>query len=83
MKQTVDVLAVFDVGALHPRPIKFKYLERGLKQTVNIDRILNVEWIGSGYVTRIVYECATPMNGRLITYRLSYYYKESKWIFEK
>ena len=82
MKQNVDVLAIFDVGALHPRPVKFKVFERGLKQTVNVGRVNRVDWIGSGYVKRIVYECITPMNGKEISYTLSYYYKESRWELE-
>ena len=30
MRQAVDVLAVFDVGAMSPRPIRFKVVEFGI-----------------------------------------------------
>ena len=36
MRQAVDVLAVFDVGAISPRPIRFKVVEHGIKKTVRI-----------------------------------------------
>ena len=47
MRQAVDVLAVFDVGALSPRPIRFKVVESGIKKTVRVTDIRNIEWLGA------------------------------------
>ncbi len=82
MRQAVDVLAVFDIGARSPRPIRFKVLEHGIKVTVKVSDILNIEWLGAGGVTRIEYECATVNDGRSIHYKLLYYYRESRWEIE-
>ncbi len=79
MRQAVDVLAVFDVGALSPRPIRFKVVERGIKKTVRVTDIKNIEWYGAGGMTRIVYDCLTVCEGRRIEYQLLYFYKECRW----
>lgn len=79
MRQAVDVLAVFDVGALSPRPIRFKVVERGIKKTVRVTDIKNIEWYGAGGMTRIVYDCLTINEGRRIEYQLLYFYKECRW----
>ena len=39
MRQAVDVLAVFDVGAMSPRPIRFKVVEHGIKKTVRVTEV--------------------------------------------
>lgn len=79
MRQKVDVLAVFDIGAASPRPIRFKVLEHGIKTTVRVTDISNIEWLGAGGVTRIEYDCTTVSNGRHIEYKLLYFYNECRW----
>ena len=82
MRQPVDVLAVFDVGAISPRPIRFKVVECGIKKTVRVTDIKNIEWLGAGGVTRIVYDCVTVNEGRRINYKLLYFYRECRWEIE-
>lgn len=82
VRQPVDVLAVFDIGAVSPRPIRFKVLEHGIKTTVRVTDIRNIEWLGAGGVTRIEYDCTTVSNGRHIYYKLLYFYNECKWELE-
>lgn len=79
MRQAVDVLAVFDIGAMSPRPIRFKVLEHGIKTTVRVTDIRNIEWMGAGGSTRIEYDCFTVSEGRRIEYKLLYYYRECRW----
>ena len=79
MRQAVDVLAVFDIGAMSPRPIRFKVLEHGIKTTVKVTDINRIEWMGAGGTTRIEYYCVTVSDGRRVTYKLLYYYHECKW----
>ena len=76
------MLAVFDVGATSPRPLRFMILEQGIKKTVRITDIMNIEWLGAGGMTRIVYDCCTINKGRRIEYQLLYFYHESKWELE-
>ena len=66
MRQAVDVLAVFDIGAMSPRPIRFKVVDHGIKKTVRI----------------IVYDCLTVNEGRRIRYKLFYFYHECRWELE-
>ena len=82
MRQAVDVLAVFDIGAVSPRPIRFKVLERGIKTSVRVTDISNIEWLGAGGVTRIEYECTTVSEGRHVDYKLLYFYRECRWELE-
>ena len=82
MRQAVDVLAVFDIGAMSPRPIRFKVLEHGIKTTVKVTDINNIEWIGAGGMTRIVYDCTSVNAGRHIDYKLHYFYRECRWELE-
>ena len=82
MRQAVDVLAVFDIGALSPRPLRFK-VDSGIKKTVRITDISNVEWLGAGGTTRIVYDCCTVSEGRCILYKLLYFYRECRWEIER
>jgi len=82
MRQPVDVLAVFDIGAMSPRPIRFKVLERGIKTTVRVTDIRKIEWLGAGGVTRIEYDCITVNNGRNLNYKLLYFYNECRWELE-
>lgn len=83
MRQAVDVLAVFDVGAMSPRPIRFKVVELGIKKTVRITDIKNIEWLGAGGVSRIVYDCCTVNEGRRVNYQLLYFYRECRWEIER
>ena len=82
MRQAVDVLAVFDIGAMSPRPIRFKVVEHGIKKTVRITDISNIEWLGAGGMTRIVYDCLTVNEGRRLRYKLFYFYQECRWELE-
>ena len=82
VRQSVDVLAVFDIGAMSPRPIRFKVLEHGIKTTVKVSEIRNIEWLGAGGVTRIEYNCVTVSEGRRISYKLLYFYRECRWELE-
>lgn len=79
MRQSVDVLAVFDIGAMSPRPIRFKVIEHGIKTTVKVSDIRNIEWLGAGGVTRIEYDCQSVCEGRRIGYKLLYFYNECRW----
>ena len=82
MKQEVDVLAVFDVGSSAPKPIRFKIRELGIKKSVPVTSIKNIEWIRSGGTTRAVYFCDTINAGQHISYCLLYYYQENRWEVE-
>ena len=82
MKQKIDVLAAFDIEAMNPRPIRFKLIEHGVKTTVSVDRIKRAEWMGAGGVTRIVYDCENVNDGKLIPYKLIYFYRECRWEIE-
>ena len=83
MRQSVDVLAVFDIGALSPKPLRFRVVENGIKKTVRVTDINNIEWLGAGGMTRIVYDCCTVSEGRHIFYKLLYFYRECRWEMEK
>ena len=82
MRQKIDVLAAFDIEATTPRPIRFKLIEHGMKVMVNVDKVKRAEWLGAGGVTRIVYECENVRDGRIIPYRLLYFYRECRWEVE-
>ena len=79
MKQAVDVLAVFDIGAASPRPLRFKLVDRGIKTTVRISNIRNIEWVRSGGVTHVEYDCTSINDGRYIDYKLLYFSNDSRW----
>ena len=83
MRQAVDVLAVFDIGALSPRPLRFRVVDSGIKKTVRVTDIKNIEWLGAGGMTRVVYDCCTVNEGRRIPYKLLYFYNECRWEIEK
>ena len=83
MKQAVDVLAVFDIGALSPRPIRFRVVDSGIKKTVRVTDINNIEWLGAGGMNRVVYDCCTVNDGRRILYKLLYFCHECRWEVEK
>lgn len=82
MKQEVDVLAVFDVGSRAPKPIRFKIRELGIKKTVPVTNISNVEWMRAGGNTRATYFCDTINAGQRLSYSLHYYFQECRWEVE-
>ena len=83
MRQAVDVLAVFDIGALSPRPLRFKVVDSGIKKTVRVTDIRNIEWVGAGGMTRVEYDCCAVNEGRRISYKLLYFYNECRWEIER
>ena len=84
MQETqVDVLAAFDTGASYPRPIRFKVYENGIKKTVDVSEILNVEDLGAGGMMRYEYTCRSQGARGPIEYRLKYYYMKSNWTLER
>ena len=83
LRQAVDVLAVFDIGALSPKPLRFRIVDSGIKKTVRVTDITNIEWIGAGGTTRVEYDCCTVHEGRRILYKLLYFYHECRWEIER
>lgn len=79
MKQDVDVLAVFETGAEYPRPVRFKLFENGIKKTVAVGRITDVEHLGAGGMRRYDYKCESLGSNGNIHYTLSYYYNTGSW----
>lgn len=79
MKQDVDVLAVFETGAEYPKPVRFKLLENGIKKTVSVGRITDVDHLGAGGMLRYEYKCESPGAAEALQYRLKYYYKKQMW----
>ena len=78
MKQEVDVMTLFKKGQRQPTPIKFRYIEKGEKLTVEIYDVLSFDYIGQN---RIDYECnALSKRGNLICFVLQYYRSEGRWI---
>ena len=67
MRQAVDVLAVFDIGAVSPRPIRFKVLEHGIKTTVRVTDIRNIEWLGAGGVMVVASNTNAPQSAMVVT----------------
>ena len=45
MIQTVDVVAIFDRMIREPKPVRFKIYDSGHWKSVNVERILNIEWM--------------------------------------
>lgn len=82
MRQTVDVLAIFDADANAPRPIRFKIFENGIKVTVKITEIIRTDWVRAGGVTHIKYDCITINEGKRLEYSLMYFYSECRWEYE-
>ena len=82
MRQDIDVIAIFESGKKHPRPLRFKLMETGEKTSVNIDQIKRVESVGAGLVKRLEYECESAGIRGIIKYKLMYLYNEGRWIIE-
>lgn len=76
---TVDVLAVFEAGADHPKPLRFKLFENGIKKAVDVSQIVDINHIGAGGMSRIEYTCRSASTRGMIEYRLLYFYNRCQW----
>ena len=56
MAQTVDVVAIFDRMLREPKPVRFKIYDSGHWKSVNVERILNIEWMRLDGKVQIVYK---------------------------
>ena len=73
MVQTVDVIAIFDKMIREPKPVRFKIYDSGHWKSVNVERILNIEWMRLDGKVQIVYSCESrSCNGKMINYKLKY-----------
>lgn len=82
MKQQIDVIAIFDIGATAPRPLRFQILEDGVKSVVKVESIDLVQTVGAGFASRVEFSCKSTVRGRKIAYKLLYYYQDCKWEVE-
>ena len=82
MRQSVDVLAIFEEGAEYPRPVRFKIFENGIKKTVDVSEIADIKHLGAGGKTRIEYTCNSAGQHGRIEYKLLYLYQLHKWEIE-
>lgn len=83
MIQTVDVIAIFDRMIREPKPIRFKIYDSGRWKSVNVERILNIEWMRLDGKVQIVYSCTSrSCNGQMINYKLRYIQQEIRWEME-
>ena len=77
MIQTVDVIAIFDRMIREPKPVRFKIYDSGRWKSVNVERILNIEWMRLDGKVQIVYSCESrSCNGQMISYKLKYLHQE-------
>lgn len=83
MRQPVDVLAIFEEDQKYPKPVRFKVLEGGIKKSVAVLEIRNVEWLGAGGMSRIEYTCSSQGRNGSIEYKLLYYYRVCRWEIER
>ena len=83
MAQTVDVIAIFDRMIREPKPVRFKIYDSGHWKSVNVERILNIEWMRLDGKVQIVYSCESrSCNGKMINYRLKYIHQDIRWEME-
>jgi len=83
MIQTVDVIAIFDRMIREPKPVRFKIYDSGRWKSVNVERILNIEWMRLDGKVQIVYSCTSrSCNGQMINYKLRYIQQEIRWEME-
>ena len=83
MAQIVDVVAIFDRMMREPKPVRFKIYDSGHWKSVNVERILNVEWMHRDGKVQIVYTCLSKScNGQMISYKLSYLQQDIRWELE-
>ena len=83
MIQTVDVIAILDRMIREPKPVRFKIYDSGHWKSVNVERILNIEWMRLDGKVQIVYSCESrSCNGQMINYKLRYIQQEIRWEME-
>ena len=82
-KEPIAVLAVFDIDAEQPRPLRFKIEEDGIMKTVEVFEIRNIERLGAGGMSRYEYTCRSAGSHGKIEYKLLYYFMKSRWEIEK
>lgn len=83
MIQIVDVIAIFDRMIREPKPVRFKIYDSGRWKSVNVERILNIEWMRLDGKVQIVYSCTSrSCNGQMINYKLRYIQQEIRWEME-
>ncbi|MBR3126086.1 MAG: hypothetical protein IKF42_11790 [Mogibacterium sp.] len=83
MIQTVDVIAIFDRMIREPKPVRFKIYDNGHWKSVNVERILNIEWMRLDGKVQIVYSCESrSCNGQIINYKLKYLQQDVRWEME-
>ena len=83
MAQTVDVVAIFDRMIREPKPVRFKIYDSGHWKSVNVERILNIEWMRLDGKVQIVYSCESrSCNGKMINYKLKYIHQDIRWEME-
>ena len=83
MVQTVDVIAIFDKMIREPKPVRFKIYDKGHWKSVNVERILNIEWMRLNGKVQIVYSCESrSCNGKMINYKLKYIHQDIRWEME-
>ena len=83
MRQSIDVIVIFDKSAAEPRPLRFKIYESGRWKSVDVDLIYSTEWMRLDGKVRIVYDCASKSRlGQMIRYRLMYIQQEIRWELE-
>ena len=83
MVQTVDVIAIFDRMIREPKPVRFKIYDSGHWKSVNVERILNIEWMRLNGKVQIVYSCESrSCNGKMINYKLKYIHQDIRWEME-
>ena len=83
MIQTVDVIAIFDRMIREPKPVRFKIYDNGHWKSVNVERILNIEWMRLYGKVQIVYSCESrSCNGQMINYKLKYLQQDVRWEME-
>lgn len=83
MIQTVDVIAIFDRMIREPKPVRFKIYDNGHWKSVNVERILNIEWMRLDGKVQIVYSCESrSCNGQMINYKLKYLQQDVRWEME-
>lgn len=83
MIQTVDVIAIFDRMIREPKPVRFKIYDNGHWKSVNVERILNIEWMRMDGKVQIVYSCESrSCNGQMINYKLKYLQQDVRWEME-
>ena len=83
MTQTVDVVAIFDRMIREPKPVRFKIYDNGHWKSVNVERILNIEWMRLDGKVQIVYSCESrSCNGQMIRYKLKYLHQDIRWEME-